>query len=82
MSKNSSKLIYFDKKQELTVLFKKLLNFKTRKIWAFQNINFSYFKKTESEKCHICSWEYTTSYWLIKEHNKTAEKGHVAYFIS
>ena len=42
-------------------------------------MNFSYFKKVESEKCLIFSWEYATCYWLLKEH-KNSEKRHVAYF--
>ena len=56
------------------MLFKKLLNFKNRKIRVFQNINFSYFKKIESEKCNIFSWEYATCYWLIKEHKNSEKK--------
>ena len=55
------------------MLLKKLLNFKNRKIWVFQNTNFSYFEKVESEKCHIFSWEYATYYWLIKEYKKNSE---------
>ena len=35
------------------MLFKKLLNFKNPKIGVFQNINFSYIKEIESEKCHV-----------------------------
>ena len=73
--KNSSKLIYFDKnKRTLPCFFKKLLNFKNRKIRVFQNISFSYFKKIESDKCHIFSWEYATCNWLIKEHKKKTAK--------
>ena len=47
----------------------------------FQNINFSYLKKIESEKCHFFSWEYATCYWLIKEH-KNSEKKARSLFLS
>ena len=64
------------------MLFKKLLNFKNRKIWVFQNINFSYFKKVESEKCHIFFLGIRYMLLANKRTQKTAKNMHVAYFLS
>ena len=81
MLKNSSKLIYFDKNNRTLPCF--LKSYLTLKIvkYEFFKISISHiFKKIESEKCNIFSWEYATCYWLIKEHKNSEKKARGLFF--